>query len=157
MYVTTSFARCNRLTKLAPDLYDIKSHSKPNVCAYTQNNHVDKFRESSSQERKETNNKLTEPMFESVNVPPLRSAFDSWPLFPIACKRFNSLAISTTDRFCTFLMLGTRRPLGVSIATPILCAALYVTASKLSTRPPACMEINDVSSKLVLCHQLHKM
>lgn len=39
---------------------------------------------------------LTVPIFERVNVPPVRSFVPSWPAEPKDCRRFNSEAISNT-------------------------------------------------------------
>lgn len=59
-------------------------------------------------------------MLERVNVPPVRSAVPSCPPEPSVCSRFSSAAISNTLRACTPFTLGTSRPCGVSMASPML-------------------------------------
>jgi len=63
-----------------------------------------------------------------VNVPSDKSLAPSLPADASSCIRLSSAAISNNVRFCTFFTLGTMRPLGVSIATPMLCAARCTTS-----------------------------
>mmetsp|Transcript_22311 Transcript_22311/g.54510 ORF Transcript_22311/g.54510 Transcript_22311/m.54510 type:complete len:220 (+) Transcript_22311:180-839(+) len=78
----------------------------------------------------------TVPMLDSEMVPPRRSAGGSLPAAPSACRRVSSCATSNTLRRSTFLMLGTSRPCGVSMATPTLCAALSCTPSAAAPAVP---------------------
>lgn len=66
---------------------------------------------------------LTAPMLESVKVPPLMSRVPIWPLCPRSWRRLISEATSNKVNCSTFLTFGTISPLGVSMASPMLCAA----------------------------------
>ena len=74
-------------------------------------------------------------MFEIEKVPSLRSAMPSLPVDASVWSRSSSDAISRSDLDCTFLTLGTRRPVGVSMARPMLCEPL-----KTSSVPSAEMD-----------------
>ena len=65
--------------------------------------------------------KLTDPMFERVNVPPVKSSGVSLPASPIWWSLLSSTVISNIDLFCTFFTFGTTKPCCVSMATPMLC------------------------------------
>ena len=64
--------------------------------------------------------KHTVPMFDRVNVPPVKSLNGSFEVSPNDCNLFISVAISKILLFSTFLIFGTIKPSGVSIAMPIL-------------------------------------
>ena len=63
----------------------------------------------------------TLPMLETVMVPPVKSWVESLPVAARPCRRLSSAAIERILRLETFLITGTIRPEGVSIATPTLC------------------------------------
>lgn len=63
---------------------------------------------------------LTTPMFDNENVVSAKSPSGIDDFLPSSWNLLSSRAIARTLRFCTFLMLGTTRPSGVSIAMPIL-------------------------------------
>ena len=67
-------------------------------------------------------------------VPPERSDVDSLPATPSCCSLFSSTAISKTERPCTPLMLGTSKPIGVSMARAILWEALKVIVSACGSK-----------------------
>ena len=60
------------------------------------------------------------PILLTVNVPLVRSLGLKVPVLARDWRRKHSAAMSVIERAETFLMLGTRRPEGVSIATPML-------------------------------------
>lgn len=66
----------------------------------------------------------TEPMFERVKVPPVRSAGASLDAVANDCSRLRSLAISNMLFVSQFFMFGTIKPSLESMAIPILCDAL---------------------------------
>lgn len=67
-----------------------------------------------------------EPMLLTVKVPAARSAGVSFPVVARRCRHLRSVAMAAMERLETFLMVGTRRPWGVSIATPMLWIARRV-------------------------------
>jgi len=67
------------------------------------------------------------PILLRVKDAPLRSAFVSFPERARALNLAISAASDATECACTFFTTGTRRPLGESIAMPMLCCALTMT------------------------------
>lgn len=61
-----------------------------------------------------------EPMLLTVKVPAARSATDRAPVAARRRRRARSAAMARMERAATFLMVGTRRPCGVSMAMPML-------------------------------------
>lgn len=74
-------------------------------------------------------NALTAPMFDRLKVVPDKSPVPSLPVRPKACSLFSSAAISKILRRWTFLILGTSKPSGVSMATPMLWEAWEIKKS----------------------------
>jgi len=67
--------------------------------------------------------KLTDPIFESVKVPPVKSLGRSLEDRASSWSLLISEAISTIVFVSTLFIFGTTRPLAVSTAIPILCLA----------------------------------
>ena len=63
-------------------------------------------------------------MLERVNVPPIKSLGANLDALASPCSLTKSLAISKMLLVSIFFIFGTIKPSAVSMATPMLCAAL---------------------------------